>query len=117
MMIREVEQFYLTQEEPNKSCFLALRSIILNVDTRISETINYGMPCFCYHKRALCYLWKDKKTNEPYLLMVDGKDIEHPKLEQGKRARMKILRIPPMEDISIETIHEIVQRALSLVTK
>jgi len=23
--------------------------------------------CFCYKKKMFCYLWTDKKTDEPYL--------------------------------------------------
>jgi len=49
------------------------------------------MPCFVYNKKQFCYLWTDKKTNNPYLLIVEGKNIDHPLLEQGDRKRMKIL--------------------------
>ncbi|WP_373397249.1 DUF1801 domain-containing protein [Algoriphagus halophilus] len=67
-----LEQFYLNQSEPNKSCFMALRSIILNLDKDVTETLKYGMPCFCYQKRCfaiygqikrrvfpICSLWKE----------------------------------------------------------
>jgi hypothetical protein len=71
-MIRETDAFYLNQEEPNKSCLLALRTIILDQDKQITETRKYGMPCFCYKGKMFCYLWTDKKTDEPYILMVEG---------------------------------------------
>lgn len=64
-----------------------------------------------------CYLWTDKKTEEPYLLMVEGKYLDHPKLEQGVRSRMKILRVNPIEDLPIETIKSILQKALDLYRK
>jgi hypothetical protein len=63
--------FYLRQEEPNKSCFLAMRTIVLILDTEVEETLKYGSPCFVYRGRAFCYLWKDKKTNEPYFPLVE----------------------------------------------
>lgn len=44
-MMRETDRFYLNKEEPNKSCLLALRSMILQQDPGITETQKYGMPC------------------------------------------------------------------------
>jgi hypothetical protein len=113
-MINEFHNFYLNKEEPTKSCLLALRNIILNQDTNISETQKYGMPCFCYNKKMFCYLWTDKKTNEPYILMVEGNHLDNPKLEKGDRSRMKILRVNPNEDLPLETIEFILQKALDL---
>jgi len=34
-MIQEIESFYLDKEEPNKSCLLALRDIILKQDPNV----------------------------------------------------------------------------------
>jgi uncharacterized protein YdhG (YjbR/CyaY superfamily) len=113
-MIQEIENFYLNKEEPNKSCLLALRSIILRQDSNITETVKYGMPCFCYQKKMFCYLWTDKKTEEPYILMVEGKHLNHSGLEQGKRSRMKIFRINPNIDLPLKTIEKLINAALDL---
>lgn len=113
-MIDILSNYYLNKEEPPKSSLLALRSIILNMDKDVSETVKYEMPCFCYKKKMFCYLWTDKKTGEPYILMVEGKLLNHPELEQGSRSRMKILRIDPNEDLPIETIELILNDALNL---
>jgi hypothetical protein len=113
-MADELHHFYLSKEEPNQSCLLALRSIILNQNTDITETQKYGMPCFCYNKKMFCYLWIDKKINEPYILIVEGKLINHPELETGNRSRMKIFRINPIKDLPIKTIENILQKALDL---
>ncbi|MBL4704930.1 MAG: DUF1801 domain-containing protein [Flavobacteriales bacterium] len=112
--MRELDRFYLEKEEPNKSCFLALRSIVLSCDENINETRKYGMPCFCFGKKMFCYLWTDKKSNEPYLLMVEGKLLNHPELESGSRSRMKILRINPIEDLQMSTINAVLNEALAL---
>ncbi len=108
------DTFYLSQPEPNQSCLLTLRHLILQQDPGITETRKYGMPCFCYGQRAFCYLWTDKKTTEPYLLLVDGKRLEHPALEAGDRARMKILRVNPNGDLAVGEITEILQLALGV---
>ena len=92
-MLEELYNFYFNKEEPNKSCLLALRSIILEQDKNITETQKYKMHCFCYKNKMFCYLWTDKKTDEPYILFVEGMHLNHPDLEKGNRSRMKIFRI------------------------
>ena len=116
-MVREADNYYLKKEEPARSCLLALRSIILKQNTNISETQKYGMPCFCIKKKILCYLWTDKITDEPYILMAEGKRLFHPALEMGKRSRMKILKVDPNADLPLETIENVLQEALKLYGK
>jgi hypothetical protein len=113
-MIREIDNYYLNKEEPNKSCLLALRNIILEQDSNITETQKWGMPCFCYKKKMFCYLWTDKKTDEPYILFVEGKHLAHPELEVGKRSKMKILRINPNTNLPLPTIKLLLNNALNL---
>ena len=112
--MNELDNFYLNKQEPNKSCLLTLRTLILNSDAFVSETKKYGMPCFCYKKKMFCYLWTDKKTDEPYLLFVEGKHLNHIKLETGNRSRMKIFRINPTKDIPLKTIELLLNKALDL---
>lgn len=108
------DQFYFEKDEPNKSSLLAMRSIILNQDKDVTETRKYGMPCFCYKGKMFCYLWVDKKTDEPYFLMVEGKHLDHPQLETGDRTRMKIFRIDPNKDLPVITIKLILDLALDV---
>jgi hypothetical protein len=108
------DAFYLNKEEPNKGCLLALRSIILNQDEYVTETVKYGMPCFCYKNKIFCYLWVDKKINKPYILMVEGKLLNHLELETGDRSRMKVFSVNPNEDLPIDTINEILNDGLNL---
>ena len=116
-MVRELDNFYLNKEEPNKSCLMALRNIILQQDNLITETQKYRMPCFCYKQKAFCYLWTDKKSAEPYILFVEGKHLDHPALETGGRSRMKILRVNPDKNLPIKTITNILQTALDVYRK
>jgi hypothetical protein len=113
-MIPDIDHYYLNKTEPTQSCLLALRNIILRQDPNITETQKYGMPCFCYQKKICCYLWTDKKTDHPYLLMVKGKHLVRPELEAGKRSRMKIFRVDPNQDLPIKTIEAILQQSLDL---
>lgn len=113
-MTHNTDHFYLNKEEPNKSCLLVLRSIILSQDELVNETVKYGMPCFCYKKKMAFYLWTDKKTGDPYILFVEGNRMDHPLLEQGNRKQMKILTIDPNIDIPKELLDELLQEALDL---
>ncbi|MGB6153109.1 MAG: DUF1801 domain-containing protein [Pricia sp.] len=113
-MDNEIDNYYLNQEEPNQSCLLALRKIILEQDEAVTETRKWGMPCFCYQKKMFCYLWTDKKSREPYILFVEGKHLDHPELEQGTRSRMKIFRVDPNEDLPVGTIELLLDKALNL---
>jgi len=113
-MFQNTNDFYFNQKEPNKSCLLALRDIILKQNATITECLKYKMPCFCFRKKPFCYLWKDKSSNEPYILFVEGKYLHHPELEKGKRSRMKILRVNPTQDLPQDTIKELVNDTLNL---
>ncbi|NNE78121.1 MAG: DUF1801 domain-containing protein [Pricia sp.] len=112
--MREVENYFLNKDEPNKSCLLALRNSILSLDPNVTETQKYGMPCYCYRTKPFCYLWTDRKTDEPYILFVEGKHLEHPRLESGKRARMKIFRVDPKTDLPMSSIESVLKNALKL---
>ena len=109
-----MDNFYFDKLEPNNSCLLAMRNILLNSDKDVTETRKYGMPCFCYKGKMFCYLWEDKKSSDPYFLLVEGKHLHHPELEAGSRSRMKIFRVNPKKDLPIETIKLILNDALDL---
>lgn len=114
LLMNDLDTFYLNATEPNRGCLLALRAMVLAQDPLVTETRKYGMPCFCYRKKMFCYLWVDKRTDEPYLLFVEGKWLDHPALETGDRARMRILRVDPNADIPVDTVEALLKRALDL---
>jgi len=113
-MLRPIDNYFLQQEEPIKSCLQFLRQHILNLDKGINEKWEYGMPFYYCNKKRVCYLWVHKKLQQPYLGIVEGKKINHPDLLQEKRARMKILLIDPARNIPIRKINSILKEALSL---
>ena len=113
-MLSKLDHFYFDQSEPLKGCLLALKEIVLALDENITPEWKYGMPFFYYKGKMFCYFWKDKKTNEPYIGVIKGKEIEHQQLELGNRKRIPILRVNPNNDIDIETIQEILSKAISL---
>ncbi len=113
-MLTDHDNYYLKQEEPYKSCLLALKDIILGLDDSITPEWKYGLPFFYYKKKMFCYFWKDKKTQEPYIGITKGSEMEHPLLEAGNRKKMKIFRVNPNEDIDVKSIKEILKTAMTL---
>ncbi len=111
-MTKELDNFYLNQDEPNQSCLLALREIILVQDANITNALKYGMPFFSYKGKMFCYLWIHKKTNLPYIGIVEGKHFDELFLIQENRSRMKIMLIDPMKDLPMAQITLILQKAL-----
>lgn len=112
--MKDLNDFYLRQPEPVKSCLLALRKIILSTDKDVTSAWKYGMPFFCYKGKMFCYLWVHKKFEQPYLGIVEGKRIEHARLIQEKRSRMKIMLFEPHKDLPIKTIQSILKQTLNL---
>lgn len=114
MLLSDIDAFYHYKEEPAKSCLIAMREYILQFDGHITEAWKYRMPFFCYKDRMFCYLWVDKKTHQPYIGIVEGRQIDHPLLVKDDRARMKILLLDPEKPLPLKTIGDILNQALKL---
>ena len=112
--MKEIDLFYLQQEEPNKSCLTFLREHILNYDKGITEAWKFNMPFFFYKGNRFCYFRMDRKQGAPYLGFNDGKWIDHPQLTFEKRSRIKVLLLDPNIEPPINTIDAILQKAISL---
>ncbi len=113
-MLREIDHYFLHQNEPAKSCLLFLRQYILKQDVNITEAWKYKMPFYCYKGKMFCYLWVHKKYHQPYIGIVKGKDIDHPDLIIEKRARMKILLIDADKNIPLKKIDTVLKKVLAL---
>jgi hypothetical protein len=111
--MRELDNFYLQQDEPIKGTLLALREIILQQDKDVTNAWKYGMPFFCYKGKMFCYLWFHKKHKQPYIGIVEGKRFCEPFLIQEDRSRMKIMLLDPNKDLPLQTIEKILQEAIN----
>lgn len=121
-MISDIENYFHQKPEPLKSCLWAIRQLILSQDGLVREVWRYKMPFYCLDMqekslRRFCYLWVDKKTQQPYVGIVDGNRIEHPDLLLEKRSRMKVLYVDPHQDLPIDKINQILQLAIQLYQK
>jgi len=112
--MKQLDDFYLKQEEPVKGIFLSLKEIILNQDKDITNVLKYGMPFFCYKGKMFCYLWIHKKYKKPYIGVVEGKHFDETFLLQEARSRTKIMLFDASEDLPLEQIEKVVDKALNL---
>ena len=112
--MKQLDDFYLKQEEPVKGVFLSLKEIILKQDEDITHVLKYGMPFFCYKGKMFCYLWIHKKFKQPYIGIVEGKHFDEPYLIQEARSRMKIMLFDADEDLPLGQIETVIQKALNL---
>lgn len=114
-MISELDNYFLGQEDPQKSYLQALRVLILKFHPGVSEGWKYSMPFYFYNKKRFCYLWIHKKYQQPYIGIVEGKKIHHKKLIAEKRSRMKIMLFDPEKDIPVKDIKIILRQAIELI--
>jgi hypothetical protein len=75
------------------------------------------MPFYCYKGKRFCYLWVHKKYGQPYIVIVEGKQINHPDLIIEERARMKILLVDANKNIPVSKITRILKEVLLLYKK
>ncbi len=114
MEMNVLENFYLQQKEPLRSCYLALRQIILSQDDEVTNEWRYGSSFFYYKGKMFCYLWFHKKRKQPYLALVEGKYFDETFLLQENRSRIKIMLLDPNEDLPITILNNLLQKAIDL---
>ncbi|RYE00419.1 MAG: DUF1801 domain-containing protein [Sphingobacteriales bacterium] len=105
--------FYERQNEPVRSCMLAVRALILAQDDAITTGLKYGMLFFSYKGKMFCYLWFHKKFRQTYIGFVEGHRFDEPGLLQEKRSRIKIFLLDMNKDLPKGEIEPLLQKALS----
>jgi hypothetical protein len=88
--------------------------MLLKYDPGISEALKYGMPCFSFNNKMLCYFWIDKKSKLPYISFKDAQKLDFPWLEHGDRTMFSILYIDPYEDLPLKKINRTLKACIAL---
>lgn len=112
--LRAIDNFFLQHAEPIKSTLEYLRHFLNTYHVDITEEWRYKLPFYCYNGKMFCYLWVDKKTQHPYIGIVEGGKLDHPLLVSGNRKRMKVMFIDPQRDVPTEDIKIVLDMALKL---
>jgi len=112
-MLRPIDEYFLSQPEPSKSCLLYLRDFLINFHPDITEEWKYKLPFYYFKGKMFCYLWTHKKYKQPYIGIMEGRKINHPDLLQEDRSQVKILLVNPEATLPIKKINSILKEALS----
>lgn len=116
-MLPPLDQFYIEQDEPLKSSFLALKEIILQHDKNITHAWKFNMPFFLYKGKIFCYIWTHKKLQQPFVGFSEGKRMEHPGLTFENRSRIKIMILDAWKELPVNTIKQVLDMAIELVKR
>jgi hypothetical protein len=111
-MMNELNQFYLTQREPFKSCLLGLRDIILAVDKDITPKWEFNLPFFYYKEKMLCYIWIHKHYKCPYIAFANGDMLDDKELLEKKRINMKLLLVNEYSNLPEKKIKKLLRKLL-----
>ena len=114
MMLRPVDLYFESLEEPSRSCMHALRQYLLHFNPSLEEAWKYRMPVYMYKGKMFCYLWTRRHGGQPYLGIVKGMELKHPDLIQEERKRMKIFLVDPDADLPALKIKELLIAAMAL---
>lgn len=107
-----LDNYYMKQPEPIRSCLLALKDIILGLDPDITQQRKFQIPFFYYKDKKLCFLWV--KNKKPLIGFVEDKNI-YPKKEGLKRKdKMETLYLDPNADIPIKMITRNLQKTIKI---
>ncbi|WP_423738190.1 DUF1801 domain-containing protein [Chitinophaga caseinilytica] len=115
--MKQVDNYFQSLPEPQKSCLLAVHSIIMSQDPHITAEWKYAIPMYCYKGKMFCYIRADVKTLTPYIGMVEGNRLDYPGLVQGNRSRMKVMNFDPEADLPIEILQDMLNEALDFYRK
>ena len=111
-MLNPLENHFLKQPEPHRSCMLFLRKWLLGQS--LEEEFKYMTAMYYYKEKAFCYLTVSGKENKLYIGFIKGHLMKHPKLEKEGRKQIKVIYLNPEKDLPIKTLSEIVRMAKKL---
>ena len=110
-----LDHYYLKQPEPIQGCLLALKDIILGLDTHITQQRKFQIPFFYYKDKKLSYLWVTKK--KLLIGFIEDKTI-YPKEEGVKRKdTYESMVIDPNADIPLELIRQELKKRIAVYSK
>jgi len=111
-MQESVDHYFNSLDEPERSCLLYLRKLLLSFSDKITEQRKFNTPFYYYNKKWLCFISYNPKIKEIYISFVNGYKINHLDLLSEGRKKMKILRINADKDIDVLSLSTILKLAV-----
>jgi hypothetical protein len=94
-----LDYYYYKQEFYTRGCLLALKDIIMSIDTEIIAVRKYQIPFFCYKSFNLAFLWVHRK--KILVGFVENKKIFQSQTLGRRKDRVVTIEVNPMEDIPV----------------
>lgn len=111
-MLTALENYYLKQPEPIRECLLAMKEIILRINSEITHERKYQIPFFYYKGKKLCFLWVDRK--KPLLGFVIDRKLQPLIAGVKRKDTVETILLDPTEDLPIEFVIEKLQQIMAL---
>lgn len=106
-MQSQLNNFFLTIEEPYQSTLLYMRGFFIN-EMGLEEQWKFNTPFYYYKGKWFAYLsYSKKRKHEIYIGFVKGYLVNHPKLLAEGRKQIKVYRINPEKDINAKELEKI----------
>jgi hypothetical protein len=116
---RSVDLYILDQKENLKIIFSILNDIILEHNSDIKSSINYGIPFYKISgNKSVCYLTPHKKNSVDITFWNSIHILDKfPQLALRGRKRMASLNYSNPEDIDIQLVKDIIDATLKQINK
>ncbi len=114
-MLNHLDNYFLSLPEPEQSCLLFVRQLILGFNKAISERWRYNTPFYYYKEKWMCYISYQKKQKTIYLGFVHGHHLKHKKLLSEGRKQIKVYYLNPDKDLDIRTIMALFKEATKYI--
>ena len=108
-----VEEYFYSKDEKFLELLFILRNAILNIDSRIIETIKYNIPFYIY-KKNIFYLnvHKDKYIDIGFTDGFNLTNCSHNLIAGDNRNTMKSLRYYSISDLDESVLQETLVEAI-----
>ncbi|MDR3704858.1 MAG: hypothetical protein P4L28_02995 [Paludibacteraceae bacterium] len=114
-MENNLDNYYLRQKEPYQSCLLALKDIIMSVNTEIFSTKKYQIPFFYYKDMKLAFVWLHEK--KVIVAFIKDKKTLPITSDIKQRDQIETLQVDPNTNIPIEIITKKLRMQLETYNK
>ena len=113
-MQEQIDNYFFSLPEPQRSCLLFLREVVLSYSDKITESRKFNTPFYYYDKKWLGFISYDPKTKIIYIAFAKGYLMKHPKLVSEGRKKQKIFYVDPAKDIDIKSLKAILKEVCQL---
>ena len=105
-MEEQIDNYFLTLPEPDKSALLFLNQFLMN-EIGLQSKRKFNTPFYYFNGKWFCYLDYNKKKRSIHISFVKGGMLNHVKLFSEGRKQMKIYKVLPEKNINTKELTKI----------